>query len=58
MLPREFDRILSDIASLCDAAETRQLSILDMMTPVNASPLVYAFPSVYEYTNACHWVHA
>lgn len=54
-LPREFEQILADIDSLCVSAEERQLSVFDVfeiLTPITASPLLSAFPFIYDYVNA------
>lgn len=55
-LPREFENTLAEVEDLCVKAETYDLSVLEvleMMKPISKSPLLYAFPFICDYINAC-----
>lgn len=59
-LPKEFENILADIEYICVAAETTHLTIfqvLESMTSIRKSPLLYAFPYMCQYITDCYTLY-
>lgn len=54
-LPKEFKNLLNNVEYMCDEAEENDLSVclvLDLMTPIGDSSLLYGFASIVDYINA------